>query len=135
MTLDSHRIKIEKNLIAYEELQGLHLGILEKDEFPDIETMTQQRNETFACLKTSLDELLSNAGALDEEKSIAILKRFESKIASIMACDDKLATQIKKHQTNIKNNLNHMKQGKAALQGYGSAGKNPRRPSVLSMNR
>ncbi|MCD4720744.1 MAG: hypothetical protein K8S13_12945 [Desulfobacula sp.] len=135
MNLEQHKNIIENSFIIYETIQAEHLSILKDQEMPDLNSMTQERENAFLNLKKNLDNLIGNAGSIGGTKSLPLLTEFESRLNTIMGLDEQIAAEIQRHSVELKKHLKHMKQGKAAMNGYRMAGTNSPKPCVLSMNR
>lgn len=135
MDLNQHKNNIENHFKIYETVQTNHLSILKSEQIPDLNAMTTEREKSFVNLKKSLDNLIGNAGSIGGTKSISLLTQFENRLNIIMSLDEQIEAEIKKYRVELKKNLNHMKQGKAAMKGYSPMGADPNRPHVVSMNR
>ena len=135
-TMKNHQqISLDEHFDNYENLQVNHLDILKSDTSPDLEQMTKERNIIFEVLKTTLESFIGNAGTQHGKDSLSILSQYETRLAVLMKLDDDISDEIKKYRTLLKINLNHMKKGKAAMNGYKKTGTNSPNPRVLSMNR
>lgn len=126
--------KIETSFIDYEQTQVRHLDMMNSDALPDLELMTRERDASFLVLKQALDGYMKTAGT--QKNGILILTRYENRLVSMMALDEKIAMAIEKHRDLLKINLNRMKKGMTAMSGYKKAGiSKPGTPCVVSMNR
>ncbi|MBU1340938.1 MAG: hypothetical protein KKE44_00310 [Proteobacteria bacterium] len=135
MEIKQDTSNIENCFSRYEELQVRHLAVMESENLPDLDLMTRERETVFHLLKTALESFMETAGTQYGTDSLSVLSRYEDRLASMMKLDDKIAIEIKRHRDSLKVNLNLMKKGKAAMNGYRRAGTNSKNPRVLSMNR
>jgi cell fate (sporulation/competence/biofilm development) regulator YlbF (YheA/YmcA/DUF963 family) len=119
----------------YEKIQTQHLKAMRSEGSPDLKLMTREREGVFQNLKDNLEAMMENAGLDHGTDCISDLSKYENRLASIMKLDEEISIEIKNYRDSLKNSLNHMKKGKAAMDGYKNAGTNPQSPRVLSMNR
>ncbi len=126
---------IEECFDHYEKIQLQHLHILQSNTVPDLNLMTRDREKIFQILKTNLETMMENAGLTHRTDSISDLGKYENRLNAIMKLDEAISIEIKKYRDTLKTNLNRMKKGKAAMNGYRMAGTTSPNPHVLSMNR
>lgn len=129
--------KINDCIKDYEALQARHLHTMVSDDFPDVEQMSSERKEVFDILKASLETYISGpiSNQSSEKDKLRTLSEYQDKVSDIMILDEKLAVEIKKHKARLKDQLNNMKKGKMAINGYKNIHNSDQRPRVLSMNR
>ncbi len=126
---------LELCLTNYEKIQAHHLYQMQSEALPDLELMNTERAYAFKSLKTALDTFMGNAGTIYGSDSVSILTGYEQRVSSMMALDEKIAIEIKKHKNRLKADLVRMKKGKQAITGYKSTGAVLSSPKVVSMNR
>ena len=137
MDLSAHKKTIETEFSQYEALQARHLEMLKQDDLvADMKQLVFERQQASDRLQKSLNTFMENAGSLGRNKSVKLLDKFENRLNNIMALDEHIASEIERHRGVLKKELSQMKQGKRAIQGYGSAGHPPKtRPRVFSISR
>ncbi|MFH2093686.1 MAG: hypothetical protein ABIJ31_15105 [Pseudomonadota bacterium] len=128
------QISLDKCFDNYETVQVHHLDMLKSDQTPDLEQMTKERNTVFQFLKTTLESFVTKTGMQHGDESLSILSGYETRLATLMELDGQISNEIKKYKDFLKINLNHMKKGKTAMNGYKSTGTISPKPRVLSMN-
>lgn len=134
MNTEQHKLSVKQRFKEYEAIQETHIRILDGDRTPDINLMNQDRKNAFLNLKLALEKFMQYAESVNDTNSVPALKKFESRVGSIMSLDNKIETRIKKYRKELNTNLNHIKKGKMVLNGYRHAGTSQNRPHVLSMN-
>jgi hypothetical protein len=134
--MDVSEQKIEQRFLDYESLQARHLDMMKRTNLPDMKALTQERKQASDDLQTALNRFMENAGSLGRSKSIPLLSKFESRLNTIMELDERIASEIERHRGVMKKELSQMKQGKKAIEGYGSAATPQKgRPRVFSISR
>ncbi|MCD4734680.1 MAG: hypothetical protein K8R53_01430 [Bacteroidales bacterium] len=135
MNTEPNNSIIENCFDDYEKIQIQHLKIIRSNSNPNLDVMTRERETVFQTLKVNLEAMMENAGLIHGTDCISELSKHEDRLNSIMNLDQEISIEIKKYRDSLKNSLNHMKKGKAAMNGYRVAGTNSPTPRVLSMNR
>ncbi len=127
--------QIDACFLEYEDLQRRHLALLKSENLPDVALMTIEREKVFCALKNSLNDFVQSAAGQTATDYLSELKQFEIRLNSIMQLDDKITNEIIKYKSELKTNLNRVRKGQVAMNGYKGTVKRSQRPHVLSMNR
>ena len=135
MTHSLYQDKIDDCFAGYEALQERHLALLKDPTISDISEITAERKAASASLQRALDEFMGQAGSLGKEKSIEMLTDIKTRLDQILKLDEVIAIEVEKHRDQLKTNLNRLKKGKAAMQGYRPAGAVKGGPRVFSISR
>jgi len=118
MGAKKHKQELELCFTVYENLQNLHLDVMENEPMPDIARMTEERDNAFAKLKQKLNSFVQNAGSNGGLENVPVLSEYETRLTSIMDVSEKLSKAILKYRGNLKTDLEKMQQSKAAMRGY-----------------
>jgi exonuclease VII small subunit len=135
MKLAEHKNRIENKFVSYEALQTRHLKLMKGQRLSDIKALVVERETASINLQSALNAFMENAGSFGKE-GMKLLNEFETRLSRIMSLDESIAAELERHKKELRKELGQMKNGKRAIQGYGSAAqiakKNPR---VFSFNR
>lgn len=132
---NTHKNILDQHFCRYENLQVQHLDIFKSDQMPNLEKMTNDRNDRFELLKTALESYVQNAASQQNDNTMNILSEYETRLGVLMKLDEQISDEIKKHKAMLRANLNHMKKGKTAMKGYKNTGSTSPKPCVFSMDR
>ena len=118
MDIEQYKQKLELCFTEYENLQKLHLEVMENEPMPDIARMTKDRDNAFDRLKQNINNFVGNAGSQGGTNSLPVLAEYETRLTSIMDVSEELSKSILKYRDNLKTDLAKMQQGRAAMRGY-----------------
>ncbi len=136
MDLSQQEQEIEQRFLDYESLQTRHLNMMKNIDLPKMKALTQERKQASDYLQSALNRFMENAGSLGQSKSLTLLSKFESRLNTIMELDERIASEIERHRGLMRDELNKMKKGKKAIEGYGSAATPPKnQPRVFNISR
>ena len=123
MGLEINKQALEHCLSEYENLQALHIDIMQKESMPDLAAMTQERDKAFIRLKLNLDSFVKKAGS-EGAGSLPDLAKYETRLTSIMDVSQELSRVTQEYKDKLTAGLAKIQQGKAAMQGYKAANMN-----------
>ena len=126
---------IHQRFEAYEDLQSRHLDLLRTNELPDLGQMTLERKTASDDLQLALNKFTENAGLFGGQDNLNVLTRFEARLGSILELDETIGFEIERHRDWLKKELNQLKLGKKAMQGYRPADTPRNKPRVISISR
>ncbi len=117
--------ELEVVFFKYEEMQHVHLKLLEDGQIPDMNKMTFERNMAFEELKNKLSETIRTINKEDYEDpaGMDVAMACKYRLSSIMKQDSLLSDCISKYKGDVQETLKNMKKGKKALHGYQGPGK------------
>jgi len=123
MELEINKQSLERCLSEYENLQALHIDIMQKESMPDLAAMTLERDKAFIKLKQNLDSFVKKAGS-EGAGSLPDLAEYETRLTSIMDVSQELSRVTQEYKDKLTAGLAKIQQGKAAMQGYKTASMN-----------
>ncbi len=121
METEECRQELELCLAVYEELQLLHLELMEHEPMPDLSRMTSERDNAFVKLKQSLNAFIKKTGAHGVLENIPALAEYNDRITSIIDVSEKLSWAIMQYRENLKTDIAMVKKSRDAMAGYGAA--------------
>lgn len=107
---------------VYTQMQGEHLKALKAPE-PDIETMNFERSRNFAELEQQLRSLLRQmqTPAFSDEVRADMAQACNRRIQTLLDRDAIITEGIRQHKTTLSRQMQELKKGKTAVNGYGAA--------------